>query len=78
MELELTTSHSASSYGQPVFVLDGELIAHPEGVKALRELKGWNQQQLADEMGTSVRTVQGWEQGRPIMPMALKLMETFL
>jgi len=78
MALKLTTTHSASSYGQPVFVLDGQLIDAPQGVKALRQLKGWDQAQLALEMGASVRTVQGWEQGRPIMPMALKLMQTFL
>ncbi len=78
MELKLSTSHSASSYGQPVFILDGRLVGYAEGVKTLRKLKGWSQQQLASEMCASVRTVQGWEQGRPIIPMALKLMEALL
>lgn len=76
--LELTTAHSASSYGQPVFVLNGELIEYAEGVKSLRELKGWSVAEMAGHMGASKRTVEGWEQGRPVKLMALKLMETFL
>lgn len=63
--MELTTNHSASSYGLPVFV-DGEgnLIDYAEGFRQVRHLKGWSTADLADQLGVSARTVEGWEQGR--------------
>lgn len=78
MKLELTAESSMSSYGIPVFLIDGEPVGYAEGVRALRELKGWGVAEMAEQMGASKRTVEGWEQGRPVKPMALKLMQTFL
>ena len=34
-----------------------------EDIKALREKRGWTQNQLADEIGTTVREIRRWEKG---------------
>jgi hypothetical protein len=38
----------------------------PESITAFRRAKGWTRRQLADAVGVSWRTVEGWEQGRPV------------
>ena len=37
MRIEITTEHSASSYGQPVILVDGELVDTQEGLRAIYE-----------------------------------------
>ena len=37
MRIEITTEHSASSYGQPVILVDGELVDSTEGLRAIYE-----------------------------------------
>jgi len=48
------------------------------GIQRLRKLKNWSVADLAQELGVSPRTVEGWEQGRLPNATALKLMATFL
>jgi DNA-binding transcriptional regulator YiaG len=63
--MKLTTEHSASNYGMPVFVDDeGRLLDYHGGLRQLRKSKGWSAADLADQVGVSARTVEGWEQGR--------------
>ena len=70
--MRVTTHHSSSSYGQPVILADdGAVMDYAQGIKAIREKRGLNTQQLADEIGVSRRTVEGWESGR--MPSTLAL-----
>lgn len=70
--MKVTTHHPSSSYGQPVILADdGSVMDYAPGVKAIREKAGMTTQQLADEIGVSRRTVEGWESGR--MPSTLAL-----
>jgi len=58
--MEITTAHSASSYGQPV-ILDDEdqLMDYAMGVKAVRVKLDMTTQKLADACGVSRRTGEG-------------------
>ena len=63
--MRLTTDHSASSYGVPVFVDDNnQVLDYADGLRKLRKTKGWSTAKLAEQLGVSARTVEGWEQGR--------------
>jgi DNA-binding transcriptional regulator YiaG len=70
--MQVTTDHPASSYGQPVILADdGSVMDYSPGIKAIRAKTGMTTQQLADAVGVSRRTVEGWEMGR--MPSTLAL-----
>jgi DNA-binding transcriptional regulator YiaG len=70
--MQITTDHSASSYGMPVILSDaGKLVDYAPGIKALRFKLKLTTQQLGEACGVSARTVEGWEQGR--MPPAAPL-----
>lgn len=43
-----------------------------EAVRVLRRWREWSAAYLAGRLGRSIRTVQGWEQGRTVPPAALK------
>lgn len=63
--MKLTTDHSMSSYGMPIFVDDSNNpLDYADGLRRLRHLKGWSTAELAEQLGVSARTVEGWEQGR--------------
>ena len=64
MKIKLTTETSTSSYGQPMFVIDGDPVDYYRGIKALRKQEGLSTKQLAEICGVSARTVEDWEQGR--------------
>ena len=68
---KLTTDHSASSYGIPVFVCGGELLENGKGVEGVRKERGWSTAQLGEICGVSARTVEGWEQGRTVPTEAI-------
>lgn len=73
--MQVTTKHSASSYGQPVILTDGgEVMDYAPGIKAIRDKVGLTTQSLADLCGVSRRTVEGWEQGRMPTAAALNVM----
>ena len=73
--MQVTTNHSASSYGQPVIIGDdGAVMDYAPGIKAIREKCGLTTQALADLCGVSRRTVEGWEQGRMPTAAALNVM----
>lgn len=70
--MKITTDHSASSHGVPVILDDdGSVMDYGPGVKTIRAMARMSTQQLADAIGVSRRTVEGWESGR--MPSALAL-----
>lgn len=63
--MRLTTDHSMSSYGMPIFVDDdNNPLDYWDGLRQLRNAKGWSVADLAEQVGVSARTVEGWEQGR--------------
>lgn len=77
--MKLTTEHSASSYGVPVFLDDcDELVDYAEGLRQLRKEKNWNVKELAGRIGVSPRTIEGWEQGRMPSKSALILLSKIL
>jgi len=77
--MRVTTTHSASSYGQPVILSDGgEVMDYAQGIKAIRDKTGLTTQALADLCGVSRRTVEGWEQGRMPTAAALNVMATLV
>ena len=78
MRLQLTTDHSASSYGVPVFVRGRELLDYAPGIRALRETLALTQRELAERCGVSRRTAEGWEQGRMPSVQALYAMRALL
>lgn len=77
--MRITTDHSASSYGQPVILSDGgEVLDYAEGIKAIRQQMELSTAKFAEQMGTSKRTVEGWEQGRLPSNTALLLLQYLL
>lgn len=63
--MRLTTDHSTPSYDVPVFVDDNnQVLDYADGFRQVRHLKGWSTADLAEQLGVSARTVEGWEQGR--------------
>lgn len=77
--MRLTTDHSASSYGVPVFVDgDNNPIDYADGIRQVRQQKGWSTEKLADLVGVSPRTVEGWEQGRMPSKPALIILSSLI
>lgn len=77
--MKLTTNHSMSSYGIPIFVdAENNPMDYAPALRQLRKEKGWSVADLANECGVSTRTVEGWEQGRlPSVP-ALKILSKII
>jgi len=77
--MQITTDHPSSSYGQPVILADdGSVMDYAPGIKAIREKNKMNTQQLADAVGVSRRTVEGWESGRQPSTLALRALASLL
>ena len=73
--MRLTTNHSASSYGVPIFVdNDNNPMDYAPALKQLRKEKDWSTADLAEKLGVSPRTVENWEQGRMPSKTALLLL----
>jgi DNA-binding XRE family transcriptional regulator len=71
----LTSNHSSSSYGFPVFLdADGNPIDYAPGLQLLRKDKKWSVRDAANQVGVSPRTWEGWEQGRMPSKTALLLL----
>ena len=43
----------------------------PRDIKRLRHTRQWSVKDLADRLGVRPRTVEGWEQGRPMKQWAV-------
>lgn len=72
--MRITTDHAASSYGIPVILNDeGQVMDHAPGVQAVRRHLGLSTAELGAACGKSRRTVEGWEQGRHMVPTAALL-----
>lgn len=78
-KIKLTTDHSMSSYGIPIFVdAKNNPLDYAEGVRQLRIVKKLSTAELAEHCGVSARTVEGWEQGRMPSKAALLLMSQLI
>lgn len=77
--MKLTTNHSASSYGVPVFLDgDGNPMDYAPALRQLRKDKGWSVAYVAGLCGVSKRTAEGWEQGRLPSNSALIALSQFI
>ena len=77
--MRVTTEHPASTYGKPVIISDkGSVMDYASGTKAVRAKLKLTTKELADACNVSRRTVEGWEQGRPIDAAALNVMARLL
>jgi DNA-binding XRE family transcriptional regulator len=56
----------------------GRRMTFAAGVKEIRRRFGLSTGQLARECQVSRRTVEGWEQGRPLKETALELLHAYL
>lgn len=78
MNIKLTTETSTSSYGQRMFVVDGDPVDYYQGIRAVRTKYNLNTKTLGEICGVSARTVEGWEQGRPVSKPAMMLLAAWL
>lgn len=77
--MRLTTDHSMSSYGIPIFVDDNnQPLDYADGFRQVRQLQGWSTADLAEKLGVSARTVEGWEQGRMPSKPALIILSSLI
>lgn len=73
--MRITCKHPQSSYGIPVILADdGGVMDYAPGIRAIRRAKAWSVAEMAAVCGVSPRTVEGWEQGRPVPAAALNAM----
>lgn len=73
--MKITTAHVASSYGLPVILDDdGKVMEYSDGIKAVRARLAISTATLALACNVSRRTVEGWEQGKPVPAAALNVM----
>ena len=67
--VRITTKHESSRYGMPVFLSRGNrFVPYKDGLEMFIVMLGTNKHEIAEECGVSVRTVEGWLQGK--MPTA--------
>jgi DNA-binding XRE family transcriptional regulator len=77
--VKTTIDHPSSSYGIPVILDDrGDVMDYAPGIKAARARLGLTAAQLAEKLGVSERTVNGWEQGRMPETAALNMLGKLL
>ncbi len=77
--MKLTTDHPMPSYNMPIFVDDNNNpIDYADAIRQLRKSKDWSTKDLADKLGTSHRTVEGWETGRLPGKQSLILIKNIL
>jgi len=73
--MKITINHSSSSYGQPVILDDtGSVMDYAPGIRLAREKLDLTAGQLAEKLGVSERTVNGWEGGRMPTTAALNML----
>ncbi len=79
MKIKLTTNHSQSSYGIPIFIdAKNNPLDYADGVRQIRKNRNLTVSDLAAHCGVSPRTVEGWEQGRLPSKPALLLIQALV
>lgn len=67
-KIEITTHHAASSYGQPVCLIDGQLVDDKDGLLACLDALGWDRNVFADKIGKSWRSADAYRYGTMPVP----------
>ena len=57
MKIKITNNHSASSYGIPVCLIDGELVDDADGFTACCKALGWSRAEAAEKLGKSIHSI---------------------
>lgn len=68
MSIKITTQHSASSYGIPVCLVDGELVNDSAGIRACMDKLGWGRLETAEKTGKSLGSIDNYLYGRLPVP----------
>jgi transcriptional regulator with XRE-family HTH domain len=77
--MKLTLDHAAAKAGLPVFLDDrGGLLGTARAIKMMRHDRALSVDKFGALLGVSGRTVNGWEQGRPISPRFLYAIDRLL
>lgn len=77
--MQVTTRHPKSCHGVPVILSDaGKVITYADGIRLAMGRLGWDKQTLAYRTGASIRTVEGWLQGRMPLVSALNVLRDAL
>ena len=77
--IRLTTDHSASSYGMPIFVDEkNNPLDYGVGLKQVAKDQGWTTKQLAEKLGVESPTIHNWYQGRRMIPKTALLLLSHL
>lgn len=71
MIYRITTDHAASSYGVPVILRGGRLVDYSDGIAGICAARGVTSAEMAEALGVSARTVEGWRVGRQPSAKAL-------
>ena len=68
MDIVITTTHAASSYGIPVCIVDGHLVNDAEGIRACMACLGWSRGETAKKTGKSLGALDNYIYGRAPVP----------
>jgi len=68
MKIQITTKHAASSYGQPVCLIDGEMVDPAPGFLACLDHLGWSRADAVEHLGKSRPSVDKYATGERMIP----------
>jgi hypothetical protein len=73
--IEITTRHPASQHGQPVILIDGQLVDPGEGFDTCLHHLGWSSNEAAEKIGRVVNNIRIWRRGlKPVPAYALNVL----
>ena len=70
--------HIIENNDELCFTIQGKPVESIQGIKHLRKIKDWSTTELAEKLGVSKRTIEGYELGRPVPKMAMLLIQRLL
>ena len=76
--ITLTTKHTGSLYGVPVFADGNRLVDHADGLRQIRAEWNLTRQELAAICGVASRTIEGYEYGKPVTVTPLLRLKEWL
>ena len=74
MKFEITTKHSASSYGVPVCLVNGELVEGFDGFKKIQKKLELTNFEIGEFLNRSSRAVDEYRSGKRTIPAEVWLM----
>jgi hypothetical protein len=73
--ISITTRHPASQHGQPVILIDGQLVDPGEGFDICLTRLGWSSNEAAEKIGRVVNNIRIWRRGiKPAPAYALNVL----